>query len=237
MADSSQTNPTERAGWVAPLLLLALVAVFFGVRGMGGEWVDLRLQSAFWTGDTWVLPSRHPHPLLHLLLYTGPKALLILLALLLVAAAVVPGRFPAWLGRRRALFLLACAALVPVTCTQLRSVTRMATPSATQAFGGKWPHHVLFESKPDGHPSNGFPAGHASGGFSLLALAYAWPGRRARRAGAAAGLAAGWLMGVYQMARGEHFLSHTLATCLIAWLVVALLARAIRPELSGPTSS
>ena len=58
------------------------------------------------------------------------------------------------------------------------------------------------------------------------------------RAGAVVGLAAGSAMGVYQIARGEHFLSHTLATALLAWLLCALLARWIRPSvLSAPTSS
>jgi len=230
------TAPAERPGWVAPSVLLALALGFFAFRPLGGEALDLAVQGFFWDGSSWALPKEHP--LLHPLLYDGPKALLILCALLLIAAAIVPGRFPGWLGRRRALYLLACLALVPVTCTQLRAVTRMATPAATSLYGGAWPHRLLLEARPEGYPSNAFPAGHASGGFALLGLAFAWETRRVRRAGALAGASAGSAMGLYQIARGEHFLSHTLATALIAWLVCALLARAIRPSgLSGPTSS
>lgn len=36
--------------------------------------------------------------------------------------------------------------------------------------------------------------------------------------------AAGWGMGLYQMWRGEHFLSHTLCTLFAAWLMCLLLA-------------
>ena len=236
MASSDTTPRAEVPGWRAPLLLLAAAVAVFAFRPLGGEAVDQAFQSLFWDGASWALPREHP--VLHPLLYDGPKALLILLALLLVAGAAAPARFPSWLGRRRSLYLLACLALVPVASTQLRAVTRMATPAATETYGGPWPHRLLFESKPEGYPSNAFPAGHASGGYSLLALAFAWEGSRRRRAGAAVGLAAGSAMGMYQVARGEHFLSHTLATALLAWLLCALLARWIRPAaLSAPTSS
>lgn len=68
-----------------------------------------------------------------------------------------------------------------------------------------------------------FPAGHASGGFALIMLYFAVPNARWRWMGLAAGLAAGWLMGGYQMLRGEHFLSHTVTTMLLAWLVDLLI--------------
>ena len=80
-----------------------------------------------------------------------------------------------------------------------------------------------------GYPSNAFPAGHASGGFGLLCLAFAWPQVRTCRLGLLAALLIGGWMGLYQMARGEHFLSHTLVTAALAWLVAAALARAMRP--------
>ena len=44
-------------------------------------------------------------------------------------------------------------------------------------------------------------------------------------------------MGLYQMARGEHFLSHTLATGLLAWLIAAALARLLRPSAAFSASS
>lgn len=236
-ASSAMTTArAERPGWIPPLVLLTVTLVLFAFRPLGGEALDLAFQGLFWDGASWALPREHP--VLHPLLYDGPKALLILLALGLIAAVAAPSRFPSWLGRRRALYLLACLALVPIACTQIRAVTRMATPSATETFGGPWPHRLLLEEKPSGYPSNAFPAGHASGGFALLALAFAWESARARRAGILVGTAAGSAMGLYQVARGEHFLSHTLATALLAWLLCALLARMMRPSaLSDPTSS
>ena len=70
-----------------------------------------------------------------------------------------------------------------------------------------------------------------------MAVAWAWSGTAARRAGLALGLGFGGFMGLYQIARGEHFLSHTTATGLIAWLLCAGLARLMRPAVTAPSSS
>ena len=44
----------------------------------------------------------------------------------------------------------------------------------------------------------------------------------------------GLWMGLYQIARGEHFLSHTLATAALAWWVCVGLVHCIRPQPDGP---
>ena len=48
------------------------------------------------------------------------------------------------------------------------------------------------------------------------------------------GLGFGLWMGLYQIARGEHFLSHTLATAALAWWVCVGLVHCIRPQPDGP---
>lgn len=236
MADSPTPTPAERPSLGLPAAVLVALLLCFGFRALGGESLDFAFQSLFRTGSGWLVP--HDTDLatapLNWLAYNGPKAGLILLALALIAISVRPTLGPRALGRRRALYLLACLALVPVVCTQLRAVTRMTTPADLSLYGGSWEHRLLFESKPEGYPSRAFPAGHASGGFALLGLAFAWGSSRARRLGWAAGLLAGGGMGLYQVARGEHFLSHTLASCALSWLICALLARWIRPASSAP---
>lgn len=214
---------------LVPAVLTAALVLFFGFKGTGGEALDLWFQSFFWDGGSWLVPK--DSGLFHKIAYSGPKLLLILWALFLIATAIVPARAPAWLGRRRALYLLVCLAVVPVLCTQLRAVSHMATPSALSLYGGgPWPHLLLFEAKPAGYPSNAFPAGHASGGFALLALAFAWSAPALRRRGLVVALLFGGWMGLYQIARGEHFLSHTLVTATLAWLLCAGFARLLRPN-------
>ena len=77
-------------------------------------------------------------------------------------------------------------------------------------------------------PGGCFPAGHASGGFALLGLVAARGTRRWRNGILALGLGLGWWMGGYQMLKGAHYLSHTLTTMIVAWLVVLLWRRALQ---------
>jgi len=230
MADSVIPD-VDRPSLVRPALVLAAVVAFFGFRGTGGEWLDFQVQSWFWDGRDWLIPKDAGWP--HQLAYTGPKVGLYVFALWLLWAMVFPARSPVWLGRRRAAYLFVSMAVISLTCTQLRDVTQMATPRALAVYGAMapnaWEHLLLFEAKPALYPSNAFPAGHASGGFALFSLAFAWGTAGARRRGFLIGCAYGGAMGLYQIARGEHFLSHTLATAALAWLIAAGLARWLRP--------
>jgi len=226
----------NRPSVVLPALVLTVIVGFFGFHGTGGEWLDFKVQSWFWDGRDWLIPKDSGW--FHQLAYTGPKVVLYGFALWLLWAMAFPALSPAWLGRRRAVFLFVSMAAIPVVCTQLRDFTQMATPRALAVYGAvapnAWEHLLLFDAKPALYPSNAFPAGHASGGFALLALAFAWSEAGARRRGVLIGCVYGGAMGLYQIARGEHFLSHTLATAALAWLIAAGLARWLKPaELSS----
>ncbi|MFZ9979253.1 MAG: phosphatase PAP2 family protein [Opitutales bacterium] len=230
MADSS-ILPAERPSLLRPALALAAVVGFFGFHGTGGEWLDFQVQAWFWDGRDWLIPKDSGWS--HKLAYTGPKVVLYAFALWLLWSIAFPARSPAWLGRRRAAYVFVSMAAIAIVSTQLRSVTQMATPRDLMVYGAvapnAWEHLLLFDAKPAGYPSHAFPAGHASGGFALLCLAFAWDTAAARRRGVLIGGLYGGLMGLYQIARGEHFLSHTLATAALAWLLSAALARWLKP--------
>lgn len=226
MADYS-TQPTSFKRLIAPALFLAGVIVFFGFPFASGEKVDFWFQSFFWNGKNWLIP--HDHFLGKILAYDGPKALIILFAVYLLVIILLPKFAPRWLNRRQAIYVFVSMAVVSVTSTQLRAITNMATPLELTNYGGAFPHLLLFQSKPAGYPCHGFPAGHASGGLALISLYWAWFNQPYRKLGLWIGLGLGGLMGLYQIARGEHMLSHTLATLGIAWLLSALLAIAIKP--------
>jgi membrane-associated PAP2 superfamily phosphatase len=231
MADSRTLRnlaPVEPRSLIAPVVALAAIVGFFGLPGMGGEAVDRWFQGLFWDGKVWLIP--HGQALGDALAYRGPKALIIIWAVLLILAAIFARRV-----RMRALFFLACLAVVPIVSTQLRAVTNMATPLELTTYGGAYEHLLLFEAKPAGYPSHAFPAGHASGGFALMGLYWVLGTRRWR--GLALGLFVGSWMGFYQIARGEHFLSHTLATAALAWLLCAGLALAMKRPLTREVSS
>lgn len=226
---ASPTLSAKPPALLWPASAVGTVVLFFGIPGAGGERVDLWFQSLFWNGHQWLIP--HENALGRTLAYDGPKAVIIALAVSLIVFAVIFPRV-----RIRALYLLACLAVVSVICTQLRAISGMATPIELKAFGGTYDHLLLFQSKPAGYPSHAFPAGHASGGFALLGFYWVLDSRR-RWQGLALGLGVGCWMGIYQIGRGEHFLSHTLATAALAWFLCAGLYRLMQGPLGREVSS
>lgn len=182
-----------------------------------------------------------------LLFYSGPKALIIMLAVALVAIALLPGkllsgvraRFPRLPARREAIYLVLCLALIPATCNRLKAVTNIYCPYEDMRYDGKAPYVRLWDEYPEDFKKlqrenpkergRGFPAGHASGGFALCAFAFTM---RRRWIGFAIGAGAGWWMGFYQMMKGAHYLSHTLVSWSLAVLIAFAIALIVRPGLS-----
>jgi membrane-associated PAP2 superfamily phosphatase len=216
-----------RTGILLTLTLLAGCLALFACTE-----TDLQLQDHFFNADRqeWLVDKRAPLP--RLLFYDGPKVLLVTGGSLLLIWLLLPARWqpgglsPPWPGRRLWLVLLSLA-VVPATIGAMKARSDIYCPSAIERYGGNKPYHHLLEPLPAGFPPNQgrcFPAGHASGGFALLSLFYLFNDKRSRWLGLTAGFVCGWAMGLYQMLKGAHFLSHTVATMLLAWLIVQILA-------------
>lgn len=70
-----------------------------------------------------------------------------------------------------------------------------------------------------------YHAGHASGGFALISLVFLFKSKRNKVIAAVSALAIGWSMGLYKMLIGDHFLSHTIVTMLLAWLTILIVVK------------
>lgn len=117
--------------------------------------------------------------------------------------------------------MLLCVALIPL----LKRVSSTSCPWSLAEFGGAVqyvPHWVLGQR--DGGPGRCFPSGHASSAFGFLAGWFALREREPRAAKlwlivtVMAGLVLGWV----QMMRGAHYLSHSLWTAWVCWVVTDL---------------
>jgi membrane-associated PAP2 superfamily phosphatase len=229
-AELHNSRPWSLDGtWWAVLLIF--VGVFLTAEFTG---LDLAVQDRFYnfTTGTWLINPLAPWP--KAMFYTGPKYLLMLGGIALLAITVMPGTWrktaTAWMQDRRA--LLVCfftLGLVPLAVGQIKQYTNVYCPAQIQRYGGEMPYVRVMESYPaDFMPARRgqcWPAGHASGGFALLAFAGLARTRRGQLVAIALGLCVGGVMGCYQMAKGAHYLSHTLVTALLAWLVFLLLRR------------
>ena len=191
--------------------------------------VDRQVSNLFFdaVSGRWLVDHGSGH--LRLWLYDGPKWLLMVFGIALAIAAIRPGLVPGgWFGRREALFLFACLAVVPLTVGIIKKQSGVHCPYTLQQYGGTQDDetgHVSLAGFFDDLPEGGcWPSGHASGGFALLALAWLQRSRRARFRLALPGLVFGLSMGAYQVARGAHFVSHVLVTGLISVLLILVLS-------------
>ncbi len=105
----------------------------------------------------------------------------------------------------------------------VKSASHTSCPWDLAQFGGVAHHqsHWLGWWLGDGGPGRCFPAGHASAGFAFLAGWFALRRDLPRPAAAwlVAALMAGLLLGLVQQLRGAHFMSHTLWTAWVCWMV------------------
>lgn len=107
----------------------------------------------------------------------------------------------------------------------LKRVLPAECPWDLQQFGGNLPFIGVFADRPAAmHPTQCFPAGHASVGYAWVALYFYFLPVCARKAriGLTTGLLLGLLLGVTQQLRGAHFFSHDLTTLWLCWVVSSL---------------
>ncbi|MBN5048948.1 phosphatase PAP2 family protein [Stenotrophomonas sp. 2MCAF14_2] len=173
-----------------------------------------------WEGHQWALKDSW---LTEQLVHKGGRNLSIgagLAALLATIASEWVPRLAAW---RRPMFrLFVSVALSTIIVSLVKKVSGMDCPWDLTTFGGPNEPFGFFDARPAGYRASGcFPAGHASAGYSWLALYFlaleAKP--RLRFVGLGVGVGLGMIFGISQQLRGAHFLSHDLWTAAICWFV------------------
>ncbi len=210
-------NPFWRRHAVLPALaFVAVTALLEATR------IDLAVAELFfdptqhrWTwGESWWTNQ---------LLHQGGLALIIAFGVAVLSAFIASFRIARLRPHRHAaLFVALCIATGPYVVARGKQSTNVDCPRELECFGGRKPYIRLFEDKPDdARVGHCFPAGHASGAYSLVAFYFALRERRARDAHLALGgaLLLGLAFSAGQWARGVHFLSHDVWSLAICWFV------------------
>lgn len=196
------------------------------------DW-DIILQNYFYDAPNrqWMInPAEHKQ--LSIFFYKGLKNILIAIgafSLLYLAASLKYDNLKS--HRKPFLILLLSIIFVPVIVAGAKYITNVYCPYQLDIYNGINPFVRVLDSYPEGFvqlkPGRCFPAGHATAGFALMALFYCFKTRRNRILGLLAGIALGWTAGIYQMMRGQHFLSHTLFSMIASFMVIMVINAAV----------
>lgn len=216
-----------RADWSVAVAALALLLLWEAsgmdlvlTRAYGGH-------SGFVWRDAW---------LTRVVLHDGGRALAWCAFALMVGLALQrlgsgPPRARRWWSIGATLM---CLLLVPT----IKQFSASSCPWDLSEFGGVAsyvPHWQLGVR--DGGPGHCFPSGHAVAAFAFFSVYFAWRDHRPQlaRLSLVLVLGAGALFGWAQLARGAHFVSHTLWSAWLCWVVCTLAVgrAAPAPTVSG----
>lgn len=141
------------------------------------------------------------------------------------------GVLAAWMAYRRPnsrrgwLTLLLALIIIPSAVSGLKHATRHYCPDHLERFGGPMrPDGTVNPAQLDTRAPKPecFPAGHPAPGFALLALVYLARTRRGKMFAVIAAASIGTALTFVQMARGEHFFSHGMASAAVAVMLLPL---------------
>lgn len=198
--------------------------IYFGISD-----IDIVVQDYFYNYDThkWILDwALQPY---RFIFYDGAKRFLILFAVsLLIFSLLFRKKAIVQRHKRGIIIILLSAIFVPFLIGLLKSNTNMPCPKNEIHYGGVYPRTAVWEKYPSDFVKphiKCWPAGHASGGFALLSLFFLFQKRKNRFIGLGIGLFAGWSTGLYKMIIGDHFLSHTVITMIMAWLIILFIVK------------
>lgn len=212
--------------WLTAFILVTTV-LFFGLSG-----VDIWVQRHFYNPLThqWIIDANNE--VLKFIFYDGIKRLLIVIALLFLLGLMLGWKKQWMRSYRRGLIIVVLSSIfVPLGVGSLKAVTNIPCPKNLDIFDGTYPHTCVWEkyNRKDCYVEKQkcWPAGHASGGFALLSLIFLFHSRKNKIVAASVAMVIGWSMGSYKMLIGDHFLSHTTITMILAWLLILLIVRGV----------
>ncbi|MDQ1245297.1 MAG: hypothetical protein QG565_1638 [Campylobacterota bacterium] len=214
--------------YIAALLLIAVFFLFELTN------IDFVVQSYFYDDFThkWVL-SHQDGNLLDFLFYSGIKKVIFVFGISILFLYLYSFKESATTLReyRKGLLVVWLSiAIVPSVIGFLKSVSNVPCPCDFRGFGGDYPYIRVLDVMPQEiiKKFKCYPAGHASGGFALMSLFFLFKTDKNRITALLIAIAIGWNMGIYKILVGHHYLSHTLVTMILSWLMILVIYKSIK---------
>jgi membrane-associated PAP2 superfamily phosphatase len=213
------------------IVLTALILIFSIILF---NWIDIdiRLQDYFYNSELkqWIIDRNDP--ILEFIFYNGIKKIFILFAVILLITVLFFRKIQIIHDYKQGLLIvLFSVLLVPLIVSGLKAITNTPCPKNIRRYNGNYPYVTVLRKYPKGFQQHGkikcFPAGHASGGFALLSLFFLFKRKNNRIIAFISAMVIAWNIGLYKMLIGDHFLSHTIVTMILAWLLILIIAKGV----------
>ncbi|HSG93530.1 MAG TPA: phosphatase PAP2 family protein [Methylotenera sp.] len=166
-------------------------------------------------------------PFLTVWMHVRLKWLMVATALASLALALCSYRLSSLNEYRQSLLWVFAGMVISTTAVSVfKHYSVHGCPWDIVLYGGRLPLLDLFTSPPAGTEAGAcFPAGHPSGGFALMTFYFAFMHKKPRFSVLMLwiGMFMGLLMGLVQVMRGAHFLSHVLWSGWLVWMVLLAL--------------
>lgn len=210
---------------IISILLLIFVIGFFQFTNS-----DIMVQNYFYNFETksWLIDK--DEPILKFFLYDGLKKGLIIFGVFILILLIFFRKYEFVKEYKKGLIILLLSSIfVPTIVGSLKAITNTPCPCNIEHFGGEYPDIKVFDKYPEDFIQKSkakcWPAGHASGGFALMALFFFFKNPRNQFFGLIGAITLGWSMGTYKMLLGDHFLSHTIITMILAWIIILTIVK------------
>jgi membrane-associated PAP2 superfamily phosphatase len=209
---------------ITTILLIVVICLFQFTN------LDIFIQSFFYDFESknWLIDKNEP--ILKLFLYDGlKKAIIIFNVLILIALIFFRKKQIIQEYKKGLLIVLLSAIFIPSIVGTLKAITNTPCPCNIINFGGTYPDIKVFDKYPEDFIQKSkakcWPAGHASGGFALMSLFFLFKKPKHQKIALIGIIILAWSMGTYKMLLGDHFLSHTIITMLLAWIIILTIVK------------
>ncbi len=226
---------------IANFILLVISLIYFDRSDL-----DFKIQNIFFDFEQKMWFVNAQDPIKKIIFYQLPKVLFGLIAtaylvLVIFGFKILP-KSQIWRyrlnskwsnkiiqNRHKFLLILFGLVLIPLIAGNIKKFTNIYCPSQLEVYGGRYPYAGIFRNYPENlaleKKGKCFPAGHSITGFALIIFFFAASNKKQKIISFFAAFFIGWILGFYQIAKGAHFLSDTIVSMFVCFLLGGLIAR------------
>ncbi|MBP7653735.1 phosphatase PAP2 family protein [Candidatus Dependentiae bacterium] len=222
---------------------IIIISLFFVIFIFEYSNLDIQIQNNFYDpfSKSWIINENNF--ILKFIFYDGLKMAIIGFGTITFFKYILSFFFNKYKNQQNIyLYLILCLAIIPLSVSSLKKISNVYRPSLLTIYGGDKPYNKPFSritehfNKKNQDFGKDYPAGHASGGFALVCLFFVFKKNKHKILALIFSLTIGWLMGIYQVLAGKHFISHNFVTMLIAFSFSTIIYKIFKAKSKLPVT-